>query len=123
MASVVHFDIPADDASRAIAFYERVFGWTISKAHGALEYWNVRADTPGQKGIGGRIVQRESEWSGIRILIAVPSVEAAAAAVESAGGKVIMARKVIPGVGYVTTCQDTEGNAFALFEESETAGF
>ena len=31
---VVHFDIYADDVERAIAFYLKVFGWTIQKVDG-----------------------------------------------------------------------------------------
>jgi predicted enzyme related to lactoylglutathione lyase len=40
---VVHFDIYVDDAERAIAFYQKVFGWTIQKVDG-MDYW--LSDTP-----------------------------------------------------------------------------
>ncbi len=31
MPKVIHFELPADDPERAVAFYEKVFGWTINK--------------------------------------------------------------------------------------------
>ena len=39
MSKVIHFELPADDPRRAIAFYEKVFGWTISKWEGPMDYW------------------------------------------------------------------------------------
>ena len=38
MARVVHFELPADDPERAIAFYEQAFGWKFEKWEGPLEY-------------------------------------------------------------------------------------
>ena len=34
MPRVVHFELPADDPKRAIAFYEKVFGWTVRASLG-----------------------------------------------------------------------------------------
>lgn len=31
LSKVVHFELPADDPKRAVAFYEKAFGWTITK--------------------------------------------------------------------------------------------
>ena len=31
MGRVIHFDIAADNAERAIKFYENVFGWKITE--------------------------------------------------------------------------------------------
>jgi uncharacterized protein len=38
MPKVVHFELPADDPQRAVAFYEKAFGWTITKWEGEFDY-------------------------------------------------------------------------------------
>ncbi|WP_424204801.1 VOC family protein [Sulfuricaulis sp.] len=38
MPRVVHFELPADDPQRAVAFYEKAFGWTITKWEGPFDY-------------------------------------------------------------------------------------
>ena len=35
MSRVIHFELPADDPERAIAFYEQAFGWNFEKWTGA----------------------------------------------------------------------------------------
>jgi len=38
MARVIHFEIPVNDADRAIAFYQKVFGWKIESGPGR---WSI----------------------------------------------------------------------------------
>ena len=58
MPGFVHFDIAADDPERAAGFYNRVFGWTITKLAGPTPYWLV-TPTDGF-GPGGRDRQARS---------------------------------------------------------------
>ena len=39
MPRVQHFEISADDPEKVAAFYEKVFGWKITKWEGPVEYW------------------------------------------------------------------------------------
>ena len=41
MSRPVHFEIPADQPGRAIAFYEKVFNWKFSKWEGPMTYWMI----------------------------------------------------------------------------------
>ena len=34
---IVHFEIPADDPARAMAFYQSAFGWSFDKWEGPME--------------------------------------------------------------------------------------
>jgi hypothetical protein len=36
------------------------------------------------------------------------------------GGKTVVPKMVIPGVGHVAYCRDPEGNIFGLFEDDQT---
>jgi uncharacterized protein len=41
--------------------------------------------------------------------------------VEANGGRVIERRMVVPGVGYLAYCYDTEGNAFGMMQNDPSA--
>src|SRR2546429_10018685 len=40
-ASIVWFEIPADNVERAKKFYGALFGWKIEKFPGQMEYWHI----------------------------------------------------------------------------------
>ena len=63
MASIIHFDISADDVLRAKNFYEDLFGWKIEKfPSGPKEYYLIETlAKTGKKGISGLQLQREIE--------------------------------------------------------------
>ncbi len=45
---IVHFEIPADDPARAMAFYQSAFGWSFDKWEGPMEVpgWSRQATDP-----------------------------------------------------------------------------
>ena len=51
----------------------------------------------------------------------VPSVDEYSAKVEKLGGKIIVPKRAIPGMGYFVICMDTENNAFGIWEMNPTA--
>jgi predicted enzyme related to lactoylglutathione lyase len=58
--SVVHFEIPADDITRAKAFYEKTFGWKIKPfpMPPGHEYYGVTTRKKGEPGIDGGMMKR-----------------------------------------------------------------
>ena len=54
--------------------------------------------------------------------IGVDSVDVAAGRVEEAGGKIVVPKMPIPGVGYVAYFIDTEGNTIGIYEDDSSAG-
>jgi hypothetical protein len=45
-ASIVWFEIPADNPERAKAFYSNLFGWKINPFPGAGDYWHIDTGGP-----------------------------------------------------------------------------
>ena len=41
MPRPAHFEIPAENPERAIAFYKDVFGWNFQKWDGPMPYWMI----------------------------------------------------------------------------------
>jgi uncharacterized protein len=115
MPRVVHFEIPADDPERAIEFYRKVFGWKIDKWEGPFDYWLVTTGEEGEPGINGAIMSREMGEM-VKNAIGVDSFQEYAQKIEEFGGKMLMEKQTIPGVGTMAAFEDTEGNISVIIE-------
>ena len=116
MPSIVHFEIPVDDIQRAKAFYSSLFVWKIDGWQG-MDYLMI--DVFGAP--GGGMMKRMHPDQQIIEYIGVPSVDEYATKVEKLGGKIIVPKKAVPGMGYFVICMDTENNTFGIWETNPTA--
>ena len=123
MQRPVHFDITADDPDRAVAFYEKVFGWKLTHWEGGpMGYWLIETGDA-QPGIDGGLSRRpEGDAPATINTIDVASLDDAVAAVKQAGGEIIHDRMPVPGVGWYAAFADTEGNRFGIMQFDESAG-
>jgi uncharacterized protein len=110
---ITHIEFPADDVERAKRFYEAVAGWAFSEMDGFPGYWVFRTEDGHGGGLGKR---GQSVGSVIRDYINVSQLEAAVAAAEAHGGKVVQPPTDIPGQGRYAAVLDSEGNEVGLFE-------
>lgn len=78
-------------------------------------------DEKGGKAIDGGMMKRQNPQQTITIYIDVPSIDEYAAKVERLGGKVVVPKMAVPGVGCFAVCLDTENNSFAIWETNENA--
>ena len=115
----VHFEIPAADVERAKTFYQELFGWQISLAQGYEDYWFIQ--TGDEHDLVGGLMKRQAPDQGPVSYVQVESVADYAAKVEEMGGKVIVPKSPVPGMGWFVHCLDSEGNAFALWEDDSSA--
>lgn len=145
MGRVVHFEIQADDPARAIVFYEKVFGWKITKwdppgldtmeGQVTSSYWLVMTGDRGSgikgkenDGIDGAIVQRHGDSppfnnpvSSFVCTIEVDDIGQACRRVIEGGGNMLVEKNAVPKVGWVCYCKDTEGNVFGMMQPDEKA--
>ena len=126
MPRVVHFEIHAGDPTRAVGFYEKVFGWTFQKWEGPTEYWLVTTGPDDQPGINGGLMPRRGEVDGTAVIayvctVGVESVDGSVATVEANGGTVVVPKMPIPGMGWLVYCKDTEGNIFGMMQGDPNA--
>jgi len=119
MSRIIHFEIPVDNPDRAIDFYKKAFGWKVEKWPGPMDYWLVKTgdSTPG---IDGAFMKRGNVTSTTNT-VGVESVDKSLAAITAAGGKALMPKTPIPGVGYFAYCTDTEGNMFGIMQSDASA--
>ena len=119
-ASVVWFEVPADNPERATAFYSDLFGWKISSFPGSGDYWHIDTggadDTP-----DGALKRRKHPQEPIVNYVNVDSVTDYSKKIEKLGGKICMGKTAVPQMGYFAVCQDTEGNSFGIWQSDANA--
>jgi predicted enzyme related to lactoylglutathione lyase len=120
MSRPVHFEIMAADPVRAAEFYSKVFGWQVNKWEGPEDYWLVTTGTEGTLGINGGIAKSQGEPLTVNT-IGVDSVDEFAKKVVANGGKIVLPKMAIPGMGYQIYCQDSEGIVFGLHQPDPDA--
>lgn len=119
-ASIVWFEIPAEDTARATKFYSKLFGWKINPFPNMPDYQHI--DTGGADASpDGGLMKRMHPGQAITNYILVPSVNRFTARVQKLGGEVCRPKTAVPGMGYFAICKDPEGNVFAGWERNEKA--
>jgi predicted enzyme related to lactoylglutathione lyase len=116
MARPIHFELSAVDPARAITFYKAIFGWTIEPAGGPEEYYLITTGPATEPGINGAITRTRDGTVGTVNTIGVTSVDESVAAVTANGGTILMTPQLMPGVGRLAMCKDTEGNVFGILQ-------
>ncbi len=122
MSRVVHFEIPVDDPARAKDFYQAAFGWQIGSFGGPMEYWLAMTGPSSEAGIDGALLRREAPGDGVVLTVAVDDLDEATRKVTQAGGKIVFHRRPVPGVGWLSSCVDTEGNTLHVMQPDTSAG-
>ena len=121
---VVHFEVPFDDAERALAFYRDVFGWQITSMP-EMRYNLVSTGPAGQDGgptepgyIGGGMLSREDPVNSPVIVLAVDDIDATLQQVESHGGTTVMPKQPVGEMGFAAYFRDSEGNTMGLWQDA-----
>ena len=112
-----HFAINADDVARARRFYEGVFGWKF-EPYGPPRFFRITTDpdqpTEGSLCQGALQGRREllpgQKTIGFECTIGVADVDQVAKAVKAHGGRIVMEKTTLMGVGDLIFFEDTEGN-------------
>ena len=114
---VVHVEIGADDADRAQSFYSGVFGWQIGPPMSPeMDY---RMFQTGENE-GGAIAAGQPAGN-FTVYLDTDDIDASLAKVSEHGGTA-GEKTPVPGFGWFAACQDTEGNAFSLWQGDASAG-
>ncbi|MDQ4036847.1 MAG: VOC family protein [Actinomycetota bacterium] len=124
MGSVVHFEIPADDVSRAQHFYRQAFGWEVSEMPG-MGYTILSTTKTDERGmpttpgaINGGLAKRADPLTAPIITIDVEDIDQALQHVESLGGSIVQGRQDVGGMGFTAYFRDTEGNTMGMWQNA-----
>jgi predicted enzyme related to lactoylglutathione lyase len=114
---VVHFEIPVTDMDRAVAFYEDVLGYPLTRedVDGYDMAFFPRAD--GRYGASGALAKGDvyrPSHDGPVIYFDVADIDIVMARATARGAKVLYPKKDIGAAGFVAEFEDSEGNRIAL---------
>lgn len=114
---MVHVEIPAGDTARAREFWSALFGWQWQTFEGPTEYHMTRfSETTG----GAIYAPDPPDKRGPRVYFDVDDISAGTARVQELGGQAEEAMSV-PGMGWFSLCEDSEGNEFGLWQTDPDA--
>jgi predicted enzyme related to lactoylglutathione lyase len=121
--TVVHFEIPADDVEKLGNFYRKLFGWKITRMLGPTEYWGIQTvpvdeqGVPLRNGVNGGMMKRQNPERKPVNYINVESVDEYSKRIEELGGRIVVPKMEVPGVGWWALALDPDGNQFAIMQE------
>jgi predicted enzyme related to lactoylglutathione lyase len=126
MPDIGYFEIPADNIDRAKYFYHALIGWKIEPTRilmnpptaAALQY-NSISTGPAQEGtLNMGEMYRQQMTETIKNFVLVNDFDKVPVKAEMLGGRIVMPKTEIHGVGPVAIIQDTEGNGIGLWKLS-----
>ncbi len=118
-----HFEIPADEPESLVAFYRELLGWTFSKVAG-FDYWSCKtADGKDDStGINGAITKKQYREQSVTNYITVADIEVLLRRVEQLGGKILVPRSPVAGMGWYAIVMDPESNPIGFWQKDAKAG-
>lgn len=120
MSRIIHFEIPATDPEKSIAFYEKTFGWKFTR-WGEEEYWLATTGEDDKPGINGAIIKRRAPEMPVVNTVQVNDIDQAIKDVESNGGTLVVPKSTIPTMGHLAYFKDPDGIIHGLMQMDPAA--
>lgn len=120
MSRITHFEIPTDNPEKSMEFYKNIFGWSFHK-FGEHDYWFVVTGDDKKPGINGGIMKKMDPKQPVVNSINVPDIDAAISNIEKHGGKIVVPKRAIPGVGWLAYFLDPDNNIHGIMMDDRGA--
>ena len=118
MNAVTWVEVPVSDMSRAIKFYNSVFGWELEEVQFgdlSMAWFPWEQGGPGAAGSLVRNANYSPSEQGALVYFHCADVDAEASRIAGAGGQLLRGKTPIsPEYGFMALALDTEGNRIAL---------
>jgi len=117
-APVVHFEIGCQNLDKTKAFYAATLGWEFASSSPQMAMLGNIGPMAAQKteGIGGHLSSLgHPPHQYVTVYAQVPDITATLAKIAAAGGKTLVPKTEVPGMGYFAWFTDPEGNAVGLW--------
>jgi uncharacterized protein len=73
----------------------------------------------GNKGLNGGMMQRQTPQHTVTNYITISSIDEYSSKMEQSGGKMIVPKTKVSGMGFIAVFLDSEQNMFGIFEKDE----
>jgi uncharacterized protein len=116
--SIVHIEFPANNPEKDARFYNEAFGWKI-EADPTVNYWMFQAEGGPGGGFNPTAPNPQASFSvapsEVLVYVNTDDIDASLAKIEELGGKTLLPKSEIMGVGWFAVFTDLTGNRVALF--------
>lgn len=112
---IVHIEFAANDPDAAAKFYSGLFGWKTEPYPGADYTTFEPVDAPG--GGFAKVDGNLYRAGAVLAYIFTSDIEGMLDKIEKAGGKMVVPRTEIPGMGWFALFSDPTGNTVGLFTD------
>ena len=115
---VVHWELWSEDPERISRFYRSVFDWQIRHIP-EMNYRLVQTGGPG--GIDGGIMKPQAgPWPGkLSLYIDVDDIDEYGKRIIDSGGRIVVAKTDVPGVGQMALFEDPDGRVLGLWRQDK----
>ena len=112
---IVHIEFSASDRQAAGKFYAELFGWKVQQ----MPEMNYATIDTGQTGIGAGLNPVQENYPAGTVIVYIHSddIDATLARVQELGGKILVPKSEIPGVGWFGMFADPSGNQVGLLKD------
>ena len=113
---VVHWEFWSEDPEKISEFYKQVFDWEIRH----IPEMNYRlVETGGTGGINGGIMKpQKGSWPGkMAFYIDVDDLDAYGKKIQESGGKIVVEKMDVPGVGQLSLFEDPDGRVIGMWKQ------
>lgn len=117
---VVHFEIPCDQPEKTIEFFKSVFGWTFQQ-FGNHPYWLAITGDEKSPGINGGIMKKKDPNQPVVNSIEVTDIDESIRKIEHSGGKIVVPKMPVPGVGWSAYFKDPDENIHGVYQNDPQA--
>jgi predicted enzyme related to lactoylglutathione lyase len=113
---VVHFELWSENPDRAADFYKKVFDWEVQPIP-QLNYHLI--NTGGTGGInGGIMTPKQGPWPAkLAFYIDVDDLDAYSKKITESGGKIVVDKMDVPGVGQFSLFEDPDGRVLGMWKQ------
>jgi len=115
--SIVHVELSAQDLKTASEFYAKLFGWKM-EAMPEMDYAMFDAE-PGPGGGFPKVDGEMYKAGDVIVYVSTDDIEASLAKAEELGGKTLLPKTEIPGMGWFAFFSDPTGNRVGLFKSKD----
>lgn len=120
----IYFEIQADDTTRALSFYSKVFGWKFNEVKGLpIPYWTIETGVS-RGGLMKRPAETPPPQCGTNAFVCsleVENFDSVAEVIEQQGGIVALPKFAVPNTCWQGYFVDPEGNTFGIFQVDPNA--